>query len=164
MWFSGMKLVKVVAVLLVGVVGWWLFAPETLGGSDTYVVVSGPSMWPRLVTGDLVVLRSAGAYHTGEIAGYKTPQLQAPILHQIIATSGGRFTFKGIHNSFVDPSHPTRSEIVGRMWLDLGQSGRLLRLVQLPAAGGVLLFAAAAYAWWPRRRRRHHRLGRIPYG
>ena len=162
MWFPGMKLLKVVALLLVVVAGWWLFAPKTLGGSDTYVVVSGPSMWPRLVTGDLVVLRTAGEYHRGEIAGYRTPQLHAPILHQIIAASNNRFTFKGINNAFVDPSHPTRSEIVGRMWLDLGQAGRLLRFTQLPAVGGVLLFAAGTYAGWPRHRRRNHRLGRRP--
>ena len=160
MWFPGMKVVRFLLVLLALVGAWWLFAPQTLGGSDTYVVVSGPSMWPKLVTGDLVVLRRAGTYHTGEIAAYKTAQLEAPILHQIISVSDNRFTFKGINNGFVDPSYPVQSEIVGRMWLDLGPTGRLLRFTQLPVVGGALVFAASAYAWWPRRRGRHHRLGR----
>lgn len=160
MWFPGMKVLYALAVLVAIAVGWWVFAPQSLGGSDTYVVVSGPSMWPKLVTGDLVVLRSAGQYHQGEIAGYKTEQLQAPVVHQIVSVSDNRFTFKGINNGFVDPSNPRQSEIVGRMWLDLGQTGRMLRLTQLPAVGGVLVFAASAYALWPRRRRRQHRLGR----
>ncbi len=158
--FPGSTLLKILCTLLAITAGWWLLAPRSLGGSDTYVVVSGPSMWPKLITGDLVVLRSTGQYHVGEIAGYKTQQLRSPVVHQIVSVSNNRFTFKGINNSFVDPSNPKQSNIVGRMWLDLGQTGRLLRLTQLPAVGGALIFAACGYALWPRRRRRQHRLGR----
>ncbi len=147
----------VVVSVLLAVVGWWLLAPRSLGGRDTYLVVSGPSMWPRLVTGDLVVLRTSRHYRVGEIAGYRTPQLIAPIVHQIIGVGGGRFRFKGVNNRFVDPSQPTAGEIVGRAWLDLGRTGTLMRFVQRPYTGGSALFAAGAFAWWPRRRRRRWR-------
>lgn len=143
------------------VTGWYLLAPTSLGGSDTYAIVSGPSMWPRLVTGDLVVLRRSSEYRVGEIAAYKTPQVMAPIVHQIIGRSGGRYTFKGVNNGFVDPSRPTKQEIIGRVWIDLGRTGPLLQALKQPFVGGVVLFSAGAYALWPRRRLRRRRLTRM---
>ena len=156
------SLAKATVAALLLVLAWWLFAPRSLGGYDTYVVVSGPSMWPTLLTGDLLVLRSAGGYAVGEIAGYQTPQLRAPVVHQIIAANNGAYTFKGINNRFTDPSHPGTSEIIGRLWINLGQTGRLLQWTKAPAVGGVLIFAAGAYAAWPyRRRRRRRHPGRV---
>ncbi|MDA8268348.1 MAG: S24/S26 family peptidase [Actinomycetota bacterium] len=156
-WVPIRGLVRATAAVVLLASAWWLFAPRFLGGYDTYVVVSGPSMWPKLVTGDLLVLRSAGRYGVGETAGYRTPQLRAPVVHQIIAADGGSYTFKGINNGFTDPSHPRAPEIIGRLWIDLGQTGRLLQWTKIPAVGGVLIFAAGAYAAWPRRRHRLHR-------
>ena len=145
-----------VATLAVGLLalGWWWFAPTSLGGKDTYVVVSGPSMEPLLTTGDLVVLRQASRYQAGEIAGYRTPQLAAPIVHRIIAARGGRFSFRGVNNAFVDPSHPTSREILGRMVANLGTTGRLLRILQQPVIGGLLLGATGVVASVPVRRHR----------
>ena len=141
--------------------GWWFLAPTTLGGSDTYAIVSGPSMWPRLVTGDLVILRRSDEYHVGEIAAYKTPQVMAPIVHQIIGQHGGHFTFKGVNNAFVDPSPPTKQEIIGGLFIDLGRSGPLLQFLKQPFVGGVFVFATATYAFWPSRRLRRRRLTRM---
>lgn len=152
---------KITALLLVLAGGWWLFAPRSLGGYDTYVVVSGPSMWPKLVSGDLVILRSSRRYISGEVAGYHTPQLKSPVVHQIVSIQHGSFTFKGVNNVYEDPSHPRTSEIVGRLWMDLGAGGRLLRLVQMPVIGGALTFSAMAYTCWPHKRRRHRYRRRI---
>jgi len=157
MWFPGIGLVKWGAVLAVLAGLWWLFAPTTLGGYDTYAMVSGPSMWPRLVTGDLVILRPAAHLRPGEIAGYRAPELMAPIVHQIIAVHDGRFTFKGVNNAFDDPSHPTKREIVGRLWLDLGRSAPLLRFVKEPPVGGLLILGAITAALAPPRRPRRIR-------
>lgn len=162
MWPSGRRLCRFAALLGLLAALWWLFAPTTLGGYDTYAMVSGPSMWPELVTGDLVVLRPAAHYRVGEIAGYRTPQLLDPIVHQIVAVHGDRYTFKGVNNAFEDPSHPEKSEILGREWLDLGRTAPLLRLVKEPAVGAVLVFGAVLFALVPARRaRRLHRRRRV---
>lgn len=154
MWIAGSRLCRWALALGLLALGWWLFAPTTLGGYDTYAMVSGPSMWPRLVTGDLVVLRPASHYRVGEIAGYRTPQLRDPIVHQIVAVRDGHYTFKGANNAFEDPSHPVRSEILGRQWLVLGRTSPLLRLVKEPAVGAVLVFGSVLVALVPARRAR----------
>ena len=153
----------IVAVALIAV-AWWAFAPTAIGGWDNYFILSGTSMLPRFTSGDLVVVRRSSSYPVGSVAAYQTPQLRSPIMHQIIAARDGRFTFKGENNDFVDPSRPTGSEIVGKLWLDLGRTGGILKSLREPAIGATLLGASGFYMLWPRRRRRRRRLGRYGYG
>ena len=152
-----------VAILLSVGIGWWQFAPTSVGGRDSYFVLSGNSMLPLFRSGDLVILRTAPTYRVGEIAAYLTPQLEVPIFHQIIAVHAGRYTFKGENNSFVDPSHPSQKEIVGRLWLDLGSMGRILLWLRNPTVGAPLFGLAAAFSLWPKYRSRRRRLRRYGY-
>lgn len=143
--------------------GWWQLAPREIGGRDSYFILSGTSMLPALQTGDLVVLRPASSYRVGEVAAYLTPQLKAPILHQIVGVNAGRYAFKGENNAFVDPSHPSQKEIIGRLWLNLGPMGRILLGLKKPALGAPLLGFAASFALWPKYRSRRRRLRRYGY-
>ena len=149
-----------VAILLGLGIGWWQFAPTSIGGQDSYFILSGTSMLPSFRTGDLVILRPASIYRVGEIAAYLTPQLKAPIFHQIINVHADSYTFKGENNAFVDPSHPSRKEIVGGLWLDLGSMGRILLWLRSPNVGGPLLGLVAAFSLWPKYRSRRRRLRR----
>jgi signal peptidase I len=152
--FVGLRAISALLMAVGVLAAWWYLAPRSLGGRDTYVVVDGPSMEPILWSGDLLILRQAPVYRVGQIVGYRTPQLRAPIVHQIIAVHRGHFSTKGVNNAFVDPAQPTSREVVGRLWLDLGRLGTVLRTMQRPAVGGPLLGLAAATAAVPRRRRR----------
>jgi signal peptidase I len=57
--FSLRKVIAVCAALAAALTAWFLLAPQALGGSVEYLVVSGTSMKPGLTAGDLVVVRSA---------------------------------------------------------------------------------------------------------
>ena len=155
-----------VGIALAGMAGllWWGLAPVSAGGSDTYLILSGTSMLPKFKTGDLVVMRKGSHYSVGSVAAYKTPQLKSPIMHQIIGMANGRYTFKGENNPFSDPAHPFKSQIIGRLWINLGETGSLVEAIRRPEVGATLVGATAAYAAWPRRSSRARRLRRCRHG
>jgi signal peptidase I len=125
-------------------------------------MVSGTSMLPHFHTGDLVLLRDEPTYRVGEVAGYHNGLLHAVVMHRIVAVKDGHYFFKGDNNHFVDPYHPTRSQIVGAEWIELPGVGRYLQDLRVPVVGAV--FAAALWVLsfrsrptTRRRRRRRHR-------
>lgn len=149
------------ALLAATAVAWVLFAPTAIGGSATYVVTNGISMEPRFHTGDLAIVRPAADYRVGDVVAYHSSLLHVVVLHRIIAIRGGHYVFKGDNNDFVDPVHPTRSQLLGRLWLHLPGGGGVLNWLHTPVMGamlaaviGVLLLFGSAQT---RRRRRRDR-------
>jgi signal peptidase I len=149
------------AVLTLALLGstWFFLAPVALGGSTTYVATSGVSMQPRFHSGDLALVRSASDYGVGEIVAYHSRMLHTIVLHRIVARDRDRYVFKGDNNSFLDPEHPTRSQLVGKLWLHLPGIGATLRT---PRMGGLLaalaaLLLAGGTVGVSRRRRRSRR-------
>jgi signal peptidase len=57
--------------LLAPIVLLFLFAPTTVGGVTSYVIVSGSSMEPTFSEGDLVVVRE-GSYEIGDVVAFET--------------------------------------------------------------------------------------------
>ena len=155
---------RLILAATITALGWWGFAPTAIGGQDTYIFLSGTSMLPAFRTGDLVVVRKSATYPVGAIAAYTTPQLKAPIFHRIIGKEAGRYIFKGENNTFVDPSRPIASEIVGQLWLDLGQFGKVVKFWRAPAVGATILGTSGMYVFWPKRKLRRTRLRRYGYG
>jgi signal peptidase I len=159
------KLVSSILGLIVLGCLWFFFAPIALGGSTTYVVTNGVSMEPRFHTGDLALVRSRSSYHVGEIVAYHNNMLDTVVLHRIVGREGARYLFKGDNNNFVDFEHPTRSQLIGALWLHIPGAGARLQSIRSPAlegllvAVGILLFAGAAFTQRQRRRRRHRRTG-----
>ncbi len=139
---------------------WFFFAPVALGGSASYVVTEGVSMEPRFHAGDLALVRREGSYHVGEIVAYRSNVFHTIVLHRIIARTGNRYVFKGDNNNFVDFEHPTSSQLLGALWLQIPGAGARLESIRSPLLVGALiavatlLFAGAAFT---RRRRRHLR-------
>jgi signal peptidase I len=117
---------------------WWLFAPPGLGGATSFVTVDGSSMLPRLERDDLVALRAADGYRVGDVVAYRSPLLGRVVLHRIVSVHRGRLTLKGDHNDFVDPDHPTRADVVGKLWFHVPQGGRLVRAIHVPWVVGTL--------------------------
>ena len=150
-----------------GRAAWFLFAPTALGGSTSYVVTDGVSMEPRFHSGDLALVRGESDYRVGQIVAYHNRQLGTVVLHRIIAREGSRYVFKGDNNNFTDFEHPTRSQLIGALWIHLPGAGRTLDSIRSPAliavlfAFGTLMAGGASFAT-RRRRRRRERSGSPP--
>ena len=126
------------ALLIVAGVAWFYFAPTNIGGATRYVVTSGVSMEPRFHTGDLAIVRPASNYRVGEIVAYWSTVLHTVVLHRIIAKDGNRYVFKGDNNHFIDPVRPTRSELLGKLWLHVPHLGRVLEMLHTKVAAALL--------------------------
>ena len=119
-------------VLALAGVGWFFLAPTQIGGSTRYVITHGISMEPLIHTGISCLVRPASDYHVGEVVAYHSTLLNTVVLHRIVAIHHGHYTFKGDNNSFLDPTHPTRALLLGRMWLHIPQGGAVLDWVHKP--------------------------------
>ena len=141
-----------------------LLRPDPIGGSTRYVVTSGVSMEPRFHTGDLAIVRPASAYRVGEIVAYWSTLLHAVVLHRIIARDGNTYEFKGDNNHFIDPTRPTRSELLGRLWLHVPRAGRLLEMLHTQVGAALLCVVVGVLTLFgvkeSRRRRRRRREGK----
>src|SRR5215470_10209288 len=100
-----------VATLAVTLAVMYVAWPASLGGATRYVVTSGDSMEPLFHTGDLAILRKAGEYQVGDIAGYHSPTLRATVMHRIVERRGDRYIFKGDHNTWRDGDYTRRADI-----------------------------------------------------
>lgn len=147
-------LATLATVALVG--AWFVFLrPVSLGGSTGYVVVSGHSMEPALVTGDLAVLRAAPPYAVGDIIAFTTNG--GVVIHRIVggdATAG--YDVQGDSRDLPDLWHPRRAEILGKVWFHVPAFGNAVALLRQPAYLGALAAAAAffvAFGWGQPNRR-----------
>ena len=126
-----------VAFVSLLIVGWWYFAPTKIGGTTRYVVTKGTSMEPMFHSGDLAI-GTTGQYKVGDVVAYWSTLLHTVALHRIIAIHDGRYTFKGDNNHFTDPTHPTRSLLLGKLWIHVPHGGVWLNLFHTPAVAAVV--------------------------
>jgi signal peptidase I len=131
------------AALACAAAAWFFLAPAQLGGGTSFAVVYGTSMEPHFHRGDLVVLRRRASYHVGEVVGYHSAQLHREVLHRIVAERGGRVTFKGDNNSFLDPEHVRTSQLFGREWLRVPGAGAQLERLRSPWVAALVAGLAA---------------------
>ncbi|MGZ4248790.1 MAG: signal peptidase I [Solirubrobacteraceae bacterium] len=148
------------AFVALAIVAWLYLAPTQIGGTTRYVVTSGISMEPTFHTGDLALVRPADQYRIGQVVAYHSTLLHVTVLHRIVAQRGGRYFFKGDNNHFIDPTHPTRNELIGALWLRVPHGGRVLAWLHSPLTAAVLTGFAALLvlsAFGGRQRRRNGR-------
>jgi len=146
------------AVPVMLVIGWVLFAPAQVGGRATYLMTEGVSMLPTYHGGDLVVLHREATYEIGDVIAYADPNI-GEVFHRIVGREGDKFVMKGDNNSHEDVFRPTPSEILGRLWLSIPGGGNLLLAARQPPAaaglsGGAVLLATLPIAGKVRGRRR----------
>jgi signal peptidase I len=156
------------ALLIAAGVAWFYFAPIGIGGQSRYVVTSGISMEPHFHTGDLAIVRPVSNYRVGEIVAYWSTLLHTVVLHRIIAKDGNAYVFKGDNNHFIDPVRPTRSELLGKLWLHVPHFGRVLQMLHTPVAAALLCAVVGLLTLFGvtegRRRRRRRRKGETGSG
>jgi signal peptidase I len=160
--FSRTRSLLVTAVVVaLCALGWLYLAPTQIGGSTRYMITHGISMEPMLHTGDLVLVRPSDDYKVGQVVAYHSTLLHTVVLHRIIRIADGRYTFKGDNNDFVDPTHPTRALLVGRMWLHIPHGGTVLNWVHTPWVAALLTGGVAMLLLFggEQKRRRRHRGG-----
>ncbi len=144
-WFAGLIMAIVFVVL---------FAPTTVGGPTTYVIVSGTSMSPTFEDGDLVVVRR-GDYAVGDVIAFETGR--GVVIHRIVGGSGEEgFVMQGDNKEAVDPWQPTGDDIVGEEFAVIPGGGRWAqRITGSPALLGVTVGGLGSLMLWsPKRRRR----------
>lgn len=129
----------------------------TVGGV-TLVRTRGISMEPGFVAGDLAVLRRATHYAVGDVATYRSEDLDTVVMHRIVAIDGDVYTFQGDNNDWLDPEHPTRDQLIGTLLFKVPQGGLWLDRATSPAVLSAIAFLLIAggttAATGPRRRRR----------
>lgn len=112
---------------------WWLLAPPTFGGSTSFTNVDGSSMLPKLQRSDLVAVREAKSYKVGDVVAYRSPLIHRVVLHRIVRVrADGHFVLRGDNNSYLDPDHPDRSQIVGKLWFHVPTAGRAVEALHVP--------------------------------
>jgi hypothetical protein len=117
-------------------------------------------MAPRIHTGDLALVRPASQYRVGDIVAYRSPLLHTVVLHRIVGQAGDRYVLKGDNNNFLDPTHPGRAEIIGKLWLRVPHGGVVLGWLRTPAIAAVLSGGAALLLLLGSGRRRRRRRDR----
>jgi signal peptidase I len=154
-------LISATLVVLV-VAAWLLLAPTQIGGETGYVTTSGISMQPRFHGGDLAVVRPAAEYRVGDIVAYRSTTLDHVILHRVIAVKGDRYVTKGDNNNFVDPDHPTRADVLGKLSVRVAHGGRVLAWLHTPFMAALLTGGMAGFLFMGAQRQRRRRDRRRP--
>ena len=134
-----------IAVLLFA--GYAMFAPRSLGGSTTFVVVDGTSMLPTLGGGDLVILHEAETYEPGDVIAFHSRLLDRVVIHRIIGVEQSRFITRGDGNDWTDADRPRRGDVLGEHWVRIPGAGRLLGRLQDPWIA-ALAAATVAFLLW----------------
>jgi signal peptidase I len=123
---------------LVGIL-WWTLAPTQLGGRLTYVIVDGNSMEPRFHRGDLIIVYRAETYQVGDAVTYQNAELGRFVFHRITGLELDRFILQGDNNSWLDSYHPSREEIIGKLWIHIPRLGTVVEWIRIPIHMAILV-------------------------
>jgi signal peptidase I len=107
-------------------------------------------MLPTLKTGDFVVVQKEDHYEEGEILAYRVPHGEpgagAIVIHRLIGGSpDAGFVLQGDNKPAPDDWHPTRANVVGKLWFAIPGAGKYLQLLRnptlfAPLAAGIVVF------------------------
>jgi signal peptidase I len=149
-------------LVVLAVAAWLLLAPTQIGGETSYVTTSGVSMAPRFHSGDLALVRPAADYRVGQVIAYRSSTLRLVVLHRIIAVKDGRYITKGDNNDFIDPDHPARADVVGKLAVRVAHGGKILKWLHSPLMAALLSGGMGLVLFMGAKRRRRRRDRRRP--
>lgn len=139
-------------LLVVGAVaGWFVYLrPVGLGGSASYVIVSGASMEPMMHTGDLAIVRAKPAYGIGDVVAYRIPESDVGggmlVIHRVIGgTLDDGLILQGDNRETPDMWRPRSEDVAGSLLAHVPHVGTALFLLRTPL---VLATAAGLLGFW----------------
>jgi signal peptidase len=130
-----------------------LLWPVSLGGSTSYVNVSGRSMLPTYKNGDLVVTRKRATYKIGDTIAYQVPAHDVGagmlVIHRIIGGSAATgFVTRGDNRRQDDLWRPKPTDVIGKAWIGLPSMGDRMGSLRTPAVlAGFATLMSLAFAF-----------------
>lgn len=155
-----------VILFVVALVFLW---PAQFGGITGLTVVSGQSMEPTYVSGDLVVSVRQASYEPGDIVSYTVPAGQpgegGRVIHRIftVDTSSGAAVYltKGDNNPDIDPWRFGADDVMGKALFAIPAVGAVLGGVSNPIVVGLASGLLVTMLMWrigsEPQKRRHRR-------
>jgi signal peptidase len=155
------------ALLLAAVLLAWfvLLRPAVLGGSASYLWVTGVSKLPTLETGDFVVTQKQDAYAVGDVLAYRVPAGEPGagtiVIHRLIGGAPDTgLVMQGDNKPAPDEWHPTQADIVGKLWVTIPGAGKYLQLLRTPTVfaplvAGIVVFFSLVGGGGSNDKRRH---------
>ena len=142
-------------LLVLGVLA--LCWPARLGGSASYVMVSGDSMEPTMHTGDLAVLRRQPSYRRGDVVAFRVPDGEVGaghvVIHRVVGGDERGYVLRGDNKRVADPWRPAQRDVLGRRVLLVPRAGQVLQAMANPLTLGFMAgLAAALFVLSPGRR------------
>ena len=151
-----------------GVVSFSAMAMLLTVGDMSLVRTHGISMQPAYYAGDLALTAGrSGGYAIGDVAAYRSEQMDTLVLHRIIGIEDGRVSLQGDNNSWVDPEQPSQDQLLGEVVLRVPGGAIWLQRATSPAALGataflVLISGGSAMTVTRRQRRKRRRASALP--
>jgi len=138
--------------LLIAVMAYFLW-PSILGGSTSFVLVSGNSMLPTYEDGDLVVARKAEP-HIGDVIIYSPESLDgAQVIHRVVdGSAADGWIVQGDNNEWLDQWRPSNDEVVGVVKMHIPGAGIFGQILSSPWTWAFVLLAAVGLILWPEER------------
>lgn len=125
------KTISTVLTVLFALVWMIFFRPVYLGGPASYIIISGVSMEPTFLTGDLVVMHKAEQYQKGDVIAYQVEKKN--VIHRIVGGSASSgFLTQGDNKPEIDPWTPKPADILGKLWFHVPQAGDKLNNLGSP--------------------------------
>lgn len=144
-------LLSLIAVAL----AWIWVMPRTIGGLNTYTVVSGISMEPTFHTGDLIISRRADRYNIGDVVTYKIPDAKYDkfrIVHRVIGKiDDTHYEIRGDNQDQADPWSVPGENIAGAKVFMIPQGGTVLGYARNPIGLALLFGAIVTWTVWPKK-------------
>ncbi len=140
---------SVLFYVAVAVIAWFIW-PTSLGGCTTLTLVSGHSMEPTYVTGDIVVAR-CGQPAVGDVIVYAPDEVEgnSRIIHRVVGGTADGWVMQGDNNEFLDPFEPAGDEVLGVARVHIPKVGLVFQTFSNAWVWIAMIALALAMLVWP---------------